>query len=147
MKTYPAPKPPRHVRVPAFVPVPSRQRADGWTVQRQAEFLVHLARTRSVAAAARGVGMARQSVYRLRSRTGAEGFARVWDLILGRGPDAGGKVTAEERMRRALEGVVVPRVWRGRLAGIERKPDGSALLSLLAQLDRAALSKDDGDGW
>jgi len=50
---------------------------------RQAEFIGHLAATRSVAAAARGVSMARETAYRLRARPGAQGFAAAWDVALG----------------------------------------------------------------
>ena len=67
--------PPPRRKVPAFVPVPLRARADGWTPLRQAEFLGYLAETRSVAEAARRVNMARETAYRLRDRPGAESFA------------------------------------------------------------------------
>jgi hypothetical protein len=51
--------PPPRRTVPAFVPVPLRTRADGWTALRQAEFLGYLAETLSVAEAARRVNMER----------------------------------------------------------------------------------------
>jgi hypothetical protein len=142
MKTYAPPRPPRHIRVPAFLPVPLRGRADGWTRERQAAFLVALAATRSVAAAARKVGMARQTAYRLRERPGAESFARAWDAVLGRDGTAKWKVTPEERMRRALDGLIRPRVWRGEMRGISTKADNSALLTVLRQLDRGASDAD-----
>lgn len=52
-----------------------------WTRAKALAFLHALARGRSVAAAAREVGMSRQSAYRLRERLG-EGFAEVWDEAL-----------------------------------------------------------------
>ena len=125
----------RHVRVPAFLPVPLRPRADGWTPLRQAGFLVALARTRSVAAAAKAVGMARATAYRLRGKPGAESFAAAWDAVLGHGFKR--KVTPEERMRRAFDELIRPLVRGGQCVGLARKADNSALLSLLAQLDRA----------
>lgn len=49
-----------------------------WTRSKALAFLYALRDGRSVAAAAREVGMSRQSAYRLRERLG-EGFAEVWD--------------------------------------------------------------------
>ena len=51
-----------------------------WTKPKLLAFLQALARTGSVAQAARGVGMSRQSAYRLRARMGAD-FAAVWDEV------------------------------------------------------------------
>ena len=136
MKRYPPRRrPPRHPRVPAFVPVPSRARRDGWTTARQAAFLGELALTRSVSQAARRVGMARETAYRLRDRIGGESFAAAWDQILGR--EAGRrKVTAEERRLRALFGRLKPMIYRGEHVGNALKPDNSALLGYWAQLAR-----------
>ena len=67
----PAPRRARRMpRVPPFYPVPTRARRDGWTVQRQADFLGMLAETGSVAGACEAVGMSRKSDAR---RAGAEG--------------------------------------------------------------------------
>lgn len=138
MKTYPPKRtqPPRHIRVPAFAPVPLRARADGWTPMRQAAFLGALAETGSVEAAARQVGMARETAYRLRRRRGAESFAAAWDAVLGRPVEARRKVTDEERMRRALGGLLKPVIYGGRHVAIERKADNSALLGVMRRLDR-----------
>jgi len=125
---------PRHIRVPAFLPVPLRARSDGWTPLRQAQFLVALARTRSVKKAAAAAGMTRETAYRLRGRHGADSFAATWDAVLGK--VAKRKVTPEERMRRAFDQLVKPVVNCGQCVGLARKADNSALLSLLAQLDR-----------
>ncbi|MFM5953045.1 MAG: hypothetical protein ACKOPE_01895 [Novosphingobium sp.] len=137
MKNYPKAKP-RRVRVmgvPAFLPVPLRARCDGWSAERQARFLVALAQSRSVLAAARAVGMARESVYRLRKAPGGESFAAAWDHVLRR-PAAKRKCTGEERARRALGGLVKPVAWRGELRDMVQKADNSALLGYIAQLDR-----------
>jgi hypothetical protein len=141
MKTYPPIVPPRHVRVPAFVPVPTRARADGWTAMRQAAFLGALAETGSVRAAARRVGMARETVYRLRRRAGADSFAAAWDAVLGRLAEPRRKVTPEELARRALYGLLKPHFYGGRHVATAQKADCAALLRYLARLDRA-----DGDG-
>ena len=58
---------PAYARVPPFLPVPLRARADGWTPERQARFIGLLAETGSVAEAARRVGMGRESAWRLRA--------------------------------------------------------------------------------
>jgi hypothetical protein len=139
MKRYPRKKHrrPDHRRVPAFSPVPTRTRTDGWTPTRQAAFLGALAETRSVAAAARKVRMARETAYRLRKRRGAESFAAAWDAILGRETPGRRKVTPDERARRAVEGLLKTVMYRGKHVATARKADNSALLGHLAQFDRA----------
>lgn len=137
MKTYPRTTLRRRpARVPAFVPVPTRTRADGWTTLRQARFLVALARTRSVSAAARHVGMSRETAYRLRQRPGAESFAAAWDHAIGHGAAVKRKVTPAEIATRAVDGLVRPVVHHGECVALAEKADNSALLRFLAQLDR-----------
>jgi hypothetical protein len=147
MKNYfslPSKPRPRPKRIPPFHAVPVRIREDGWTPLRQAEFIGHLAQTRSVSAAAKAVSMARETAYRLRSREGAEGFCAAWDVAMGR-------LAAEETARMALrplrkvtlkqlEWRVETGIWRvvlrqGRYLGVSQKPDNSALLTLLSRLD------------
>ena len=148
MKTYPriAPRKAHHPRVPAFVPVRQRARSDGWTAERQAHFLAELAITRSVTKAARKVGMARETAYRLRAKPGAESFAAAWDRVLGRdGPKR--KVTFAERRLRAMVGLIQPHIYRGKCTGIARKADNSALLSYLAALDRFEADLEEDREW
>ena len=160
MKHYPPPLPPARskptLRIPRFHAVPLRQRADGWTPLRQAEFIGHLAETRSVAEAARRVSMARETAYRLRDRAGAEGFAAAWDVALALVGHAAGRaryVAALEAARGALiphakvtaaelEWRIETGIWQvlmrgGRYRGVRSRPDNSALLALLARSDRA----------
>src|SRR5688572_25109987 len=73
----------RMPRVPAFYPVPTRSRHDGWTKARQAGFIAALVETRSVMGACEAVGMSRKSAYQLRARPRAESFAAAWDAALG----------------------------------------------------------------
>lgn len=103
--------PPPCRSVPAFAPVPLRYRSDGWKPGRQADFLGCLAETRSVAAAARHVGMTRESAYRLRTKDGAASFAAAWDAILAHRP-APRKSTASLEFHRAFYGTLKP-VMRG----------------------------------
>ncbi len=65
-----------------WVPVLRKPRADGWSPQRQRDFIAALADTGSVAAATRAVGMSEQSCYRLRRSPGAENFAAAWDAAV-----------------------------------------------------------------
>ena len=128
----------RMPRVPAFYPVPTRSRRDGWTAQRQADFLGYLAETGSVMGACEAVGMSRKSAYALRARAGAESFAAAWDAALG-GPVRNVTVTDLEFL--AHHGLIRPVMFRGRYRGVSRKPSVSALLRLAGRLDRAAPSE------
>lgn len=125
-------------RIPLFHAVPVRIRADGWTPLRQAEFIGHLAETRSVREAARRVGMARETAYRLRHRAGAESFCAAWDAALGEAPGEDGTGPARKVTLRELRWQVETGLWQvlmrgGRYAGVRRKADDSALLRLLAR--------------
>ena len=61
---------------------PERCRRDGWTAERQRQFLDTLARTRSIGKAAASAGMSRTSAYRLRDRREGALFAALWDEAL-----------------------------------------------------------------
>ena len=130
---------PRHARrmprVPPFCPVPTRTRRDGWTVQRQTDFLGMLAETGSVMGACEAVGMSRKSAYALRARTGAESFAAAWDTALGA---PARKVTAPDLDFLARHGLVRVVTFRGRYRGSWARPDDCALLRLVQRIDRAA---------
>lgn len=143
------PQPPAHRvrRRPGFFhPVPLRARRDGWTVERQCGFLAALYWTGSVAAAARAVGMGRESAHRLRARAGAESFAAQWDRVLsppgsGRAGSPDGrrrKVTLDTLQRVVATGLVAPVIYRGRMTAIRRKADNSALLQLVRRADGIA---------
>lgn len=137
----PAPEPRRtRRRIPAFHPVPVGPRRDGWVPERQAAFIGYLAETRSVLAAARAVGMGRESAYRLRKRPGAAGFAAAWDAALGRLHSpvnlASAKSTGLDAGYRAEHGMIQIVMGRGHYAARYWKPDMNALLQHLARLDR-----------
>ncbi|WP_106640374.1 hypothetical protein [Allosphingosinicella vermicomposti] len=131
------PLPATHIRVPAFAPVPLRYRADGWTPGRQADFLGKLAETRSVAAAARHVGMTRESAYRLREKEGAGSFAAAWDAIMPRlaalqlaGPR---KVTPSPNFHRAFYGTLKPIMRGGKHVATLHSTSNDAALQLYRQ--------------
>ncbi|HEU4821610.1 MAG TPA: hypothetical protein VFS87_10705 [Qipengyuania sp.] len=131
-------------RPPFFRPVPLRGRVDGWSEARQCGFLAQLYVTGSVAAAARAVGMSRRGAFRLRERSGAESFAHAWDHVLtppGSGRQAAyrpdyRKVTVATLSEWLETGYLQPVIYRGRMCGIRRKPDDSALFRLLRRTGR-----------
>jgi hypothetical protein len=118
-----------------------RGRADGWSTERQARFLVELAKTRSVAAAARAMGMSRVSAYRLRKRLGAESFAETWDAVIAGQAVPQRKFTQYERFRRATGALVQPLEQQGRFVGIAEMFDDSMLFAMLARRRRTAAER------
>lgn len=127
---------PRRV-VPEFDPVPVRARKDGWTVERQREFIRMLHVTRSVGKAAGAVGMSRKSAYRLRDRPGAESFAAAWDAAFAlRPPPASTNVS--QLWHRVLFGKVKPIIRGGQQIGTITSPDNEAALKLYDRLERHA---------
>lgn len=58
--------------------VPRRSRRDGWTPERQRDFLAALAATGSAATAAASVGMGLCGVYALRKHPDGQAFAAAW---------------------------------------------------------------------
>ena len=128
----------RRLRVPAFYPVPTRTRRDGWTVERQADFLGLLAETGSVIGACEAVGISRKSAYRLRALPGAESFAAAWDAALGLPVR---KVTSPARnIFCDTVGPVRLVTFRGRYRGAWRNAANGDLLSHVWPPDRAGQS-------
>lgn len=83
-----------------WIAVPRRRRADGWTPEKQREFIEILADSGSVVGAARAVGLSKQSAYALRRSKGAEGFAAAWDAAIGQAS----RLLADVAFDRALNG-------------------------------------------
>lgn len=131
-------------RVPAFNPVPLRYRRDGWTPGRQSDFLGRLAETGSIAAAARHVGMTRESAYRLRDKTGAGSFAAAWDSILAQRPSAP-KSTLDLLWHRVRYGSLKPIMRGGKHVATRHSPDNDAVLKLYrAEMRRRRTLRDMG---
>lgn len=84
-----------------WIPVPRKRRHDGWTPEKQREFIETLADTGSVVGAARAVGLSKQSAYALRRSKGAEGFAAAWDAAIGQAS----RLLADVAFDRAINGV------------------------------------------
>jgi hypothetical protein len=133
---------PAYARVPPFLPVPVRARADGWTAERQARLIGLLAQTGSVAEAARRVGMSRESAHRLRQRPNAASFVHAWDSVIawhrGLSPESPDfprrKITPDELFEHAIDGAIHIRMRRGHFVRAQRKPSDSALLRLYVRL-------------
>jgi hypothetical protein len=101
-------------KIPAdFEPVPLRPRHDGWTPERQIAFVEKLADCGSIAAAAKHVGMSRESVRRLRRRPEARVFRDACDAAL----DCGYVDVEESAMERSKNGVVRPVFYKGEQVG------------------------------
>ena len=120
---------------PSFDPVPVRPRRDGWTPERQHEFIAALARTMCVDHAVAAVGMSRESVYRLRRHRGAASFSAAWNAIMARNPRG---VTAPSLLwHRAFYGTLKPIVRGGQVVATLHRPDNKAAMALLHRMDQA----------
>ena len=117
-----------------FTPVPRRRnRRDGWTEQRQRDFIACLQRTGSVSASARAVGMSARTAYRLLDTEGAESFALAWDEAF----EQGLARLREDSLGRALNGALVPVYRRGRLVRVEHRRNDRLAIALLGNRDRS----------
>ncbi len=123
-----------------WVPVRRVARYDGWTEEKQRRFIEVLADTGLVGAAAKAVGLTRESAYRLRRAAGAESFAAAWDAAR---HHAGGLIE-DIAFERAIEGVGVP-VFNehGEEIASRTRYDNRLLVFLLRRL-RADRYGDDG---
>jgi hypothetical protein len=106
---------------------PPPRSGDRWTPARMADFLRQLSATHSVSAAAKSVGMSRQSAYRLRSRLKDEAFDLAWEVAFHHSYNNLGQAALD----RALNGVEVPVYFQGELVGSYRKYDERLTLALL----------------
>ena len=103
-----------------FTPVPmQRVRSNGWGAEWQQRFITALSVTGAVGPAAPAVGIGRASVYRLREREGADGFAEAWDIAIAMGADT----QFHGALDRAIHGVTTIRVLRGGSVDVTNAPD------------------------
>lgn len=93
--------------------VPLRTRHDGWTPERQHDFITALAETGCVAEAARAVGMSPRSAYNLRARAEANIFRQAWDIAL----DYAIRNLTDVAVSRAINGVARPVFYKGEQVG------------------------------
>ena len=139
MTDSPAPPKPRARRLKAagvaFASVPTaRKRHDGWTPQRQRDFLAALYACGVVATAAKAVGMSTRTAYRLRARPGAESFAAAWDHLLREASARAYAMVVEA----ALTDRFVPRHYRGLVTGFVTANNERMLFAVLRASGRAA---------
>jgi hypothetical protein len=119
-----------------------RARHDGWTIERQKEFIETLAATASVSDACRYVGLSRQSAHKLYQRSPQ--FRAAWDDAL----KASVNVLAATAFDRAVNGTQ-EQVWHeGRMVGFKEKHHDRLLLYLLRVRDPLNYAPlDDLAGW
>ena len=110
-----------------FDPVPVRRRHDGWTAERQIAFIEKLADCSSVTAAARHVGMSRESARRLRRRPCGRSFRDAWDAAL----DCAYAEVEEAAMERSKNGIARPIFYKGEQVGEWRHHDERLTMFLL----------------
>ncbi|WP_235900189.1 hypothetical protein [Pontixanthobacter aestiaquae] len=114
--------------LPDFTPVPRQcNRHDGWTPQRQRDFIEALADTGSVHAACKAVNMSQPGAYQLRRQPGADSFRAAWQAAL----DLGVQMVEDVAMERALHGIEVPIISHGKHYGTRRIYNDRLLMFIL----------------
>ena len=111
--------------------VPTRARHDGWTPERQHDFIAALAASGCVTEAAATVGIDPRSAYRLRARPDAGIFRQAWDVAL----DFAIRNLSEAAIGRALHGVARPIFYQGEQIGERRYYDERLTQFLLRYRD------------
>ena len=114
-----------------FNPVVTRDRHDGWTPERQEQFIAGLAESGCVADACRRVGVSRESAYALRRRYDATDFRAAWDAAL----DYAVQQLSDAALSRAIHGVAVPHYYKGEVVGEHRRFNESLTMFILRYRD------------
>jgi hypothetical protein len=117
---------------PTFQPIALAARADGWTPERQRQFIEGLADCGIVREAAARVGMSEQSAYQLRRRPDAAGFNQAWDAAV----QLGVHRLQSTAFERAITGTVKRRYYNGEVVGEDTVFDNRLLIYLLDRLDQ-----------
>lgn len=120
-----------------FRAVKVKARHDGWTPERQRDFIDRLCLIGNVARAARAVGKSAQSAYRLREHKGAGSFRRAWDQAL----DASRAHVLDVAIERCIEGETVPVFYKGTKIGERTRHDNSLMTAALNALCRRRRSE------
>ncbi len=113
-----------------FDPAALRHRIDGWTPQKQREYVEALADSGVARYAAARVGMSEQSASRLRRRADARSFDRACEAAMRIGARRLFSVACE----RAIEGTVKRYHYHGEVKGEERVYDNRLLIALIGKL-------------
>ncbi len=104
---------PKNKTLIPFPPVPVRARHDGWTIERQYNFIETLAETGCVEAACRRVGMSDTAAYNLRRRHDGRYFRRAWVAAL----DYSDHRLEQDARMRSRRGVARPIFYKGEQIG------------------------------
>ena len=124
----PAPVPRRPFQYErVFHPVVVRNRHDGWTADKQTDFVAALGASGCVTDACRSVGMSTESAYKLRARPDATDFRLAWAAALDFAVDR----LDHAVLARAINGVAVPHYFKGEVVGEHRRYDERLALFLL----------------
>ncbi|HEY9092467.1 hypothetical protein [Parasphingorhabdus sp.] len=112
-----------------FVPAErERQRCDGWTPQRQRDFIGMLADTGCVSEAAKSVGMSASGAYQLRRSPEGKAFAYAWEMAMAQAS----RRLVDVAFERAVKGVEDPVFDRdGQCTYVRRKYNDRLLMFLL----------------
>ena len=116
---------------PEFEPVRTRVRWDGWTAERQSDFIQALAESGCVAEACRAVGMSERAAYALRARADAVSFRNAWDSAL----DFAIRRLSDAVLSRAINGVPRAVFFQGEQIGENRYYDERLAMFLLRLRD------------
>ena len=119
------------------MPVALRGRHDGWTPERQTEFIEALAECGCVDAACRRVGLDPSSAYRLRRRVDAQSFRQAWDFALSYAI----RRLSDAAFSRAINGVSRPVFYQGEQIGERRHYDERLTMFLLRYRDAPRYGK------
>ena len=111
-----------------YVPVHLRERHDGWTPDRQVDFIEALAASGCVTEAAKAVGLSKASAYKLRARPDAQSFRLAWDAAI----DFAMAQLVDAAVGRAIQGVPVPIFYQGEQVGERREYPEQLAMFLMA---------------
>lgn len=111
-----------------YVPVALRARHNGWTPDRQLDFIEALAASGCVTEAAKAVGLSTAAAYKLRARPDAQAFRLAWDAAV----DFAMARLVDAALGRAIHGVPVPIFHQGEQVGERREFDERLAMFLMA---------------
>lgn len=114
-----------------FVPASPRERRDGWTPEKQVDFIDALGECGCVTEACERVGLSPSTAYRLRRRVDAYSFRAAWDAAL----DYAIRRLSDAAFSRALHGVTRPVWFQGEQVGERRYYDERLTMFLLRYRD------------
>jgi hypothetical protein len=120
-----------------FTPVYRRFRQDGWTPERQENFIQALAESGCVEEAARRVGMSASGAYALRAIPQAQSFRLAWEAAI----DVAMPRMSDAAISRCIHGVPVPHFYKGEQVGEHRRYDERLTMWLLRYRDPTRYGK------